>query len=445
MKHLENILIKKLFLIISMMMCFLVLFFSFGTNVSARWGFFTTNIYEFKQNITNMEKEDIVVVVVDSGFDTSSSWFQGRVLDKHAAVCNSKECTVSKEYGPDEGDGHGTHVMGIIAQGTHNNVKFIPIKIEQEEIDGVKIRSARAPVWSYIAQLKLKGVNIKVVNYSMGRNMEKELAKGVTPEVCDIKVVNFFTKSIDLLYDMGVSVILAAGNENVDVSLNCIANATKAITVSAIDIDKNIFKTEYGAGSNFGEEIDFAAPGVDVNSVVPGGFIQSKSGTSMAAPFVSAQISLLYSVCPNCSISTVEEVLQASAVDLGEEGKDVYYGHGYVDMNRAYEYMENKLKTKQIIFSYHGPGKIMFSNGAKSLKASLFKVKNSDPINVEGGVVISFKPLFLCGIKRLVEYNNLITPLVVPKELMKEHQYVVPVFADNGIIKLDVQFSLFRW
>jgi len=66
---------------------------------------------------------------------------------------------------------------------------------------------------------------------------------------------------------------------------------------------------DYAASfSNYGNNIDFAAPGVDVFSTYLGQGYAFDSGTSMAAPIVTGQVAVYKSFFPN---ATSEQVISA--------------------------------------------------------------------------------------------------------------------------------------
>lgn len=67
------------------------------------------------------------------------------------------------------------------------------------------------------------------------------------------------------------------------------------------------------------------------------------SGTSMATPHASAVAALVWSYFPGCSASQIRSALTNSAQDLGDPGRDVYYGFGLVQAESAYYYAYNNL------------------------------------------------------------------------------------------------------
>lgn len=69
--------------------------------------------------------------------------------------------------------------------------------------------------------------------------------------------------------------------------------------------------------SNYGQRmVDLFAPGVDINSTVPGGGVEENSGTSMAAPVVSGVAALLLSYFPSLTPEQVKGIIIETARPL---------------------------------------------------------------------------------------------------------------------------------
>ena len=126
----------------------------------------------------------------------------------------------------------------------------------------------------------------------------------------------------------GALVVGIAGNEGKDVSY--LGRWKEMLTVGAID--RNLNPAYF---SNRGPSLDFAAPGVRVVSLRPGGRTSSGSGTSFAAPHVSGTAALLLSLKPDLSPKRLRELLADTAQDLGRKGQDDRTGYGLVDADRA--------------------------------------------------------------------------------------------------------------
>ena len=89
--------------------------------------------------------------------------------------------------------------------------------------------------------------------------------------------------------------------------------------------------------SNYGDYIDVAAPGDSIASTYPGSQYAALSGTSMASPHVAALAGLIRSINPSLSNEQVYDIMRRSSLDLGDEGKDKYFGYGQIDIVRALE------------------------------------------------------------------------------------------------------------
>lgn len=76
---------------------------------------------------------------------------------------------------------------------------------------------------------------------------------------------------------------------------------------------------------------EISAPGVNINSSVPGGgYNNTFSGTSMAGPHVAGVVALMREACPDCDHITIKDAIMNTALDQGVAGQDNTYGHGVI-------------------------------------------------------------------------------------------------------------------
>jgi subtilisin family serine protease len=129
-------------------------------------------------------------------------------------------------------------------------------------------------------------------------------------------------------HEKGVLIVTAAGNENgID---DWQDYSDYVLEVSSVELDENL--AEY---SNFGPGIKLSAPGSNVYSTKIEGIYGIKTGTSQAAPMVSGCAALLLSVDASLSNADLEQILRHGASDLGDEGRDDFFGNGLLDCNQA--------------------------------------------------------------------------------------------------------------
>jgi subtilisin family serine protease len=76
------------------------------------------------------------------------------------------------------------------------------------------------------------------------------------------------------------------------------------------------------------------APGVDIPSAGPGGGLQTRSGTSMAAAYVAGVAALLWQANPRATVDEVEKALLTTCDPLSE-ATGCRYGRGLINPARA--------------------------------------------------------------------------------------------------------------
>ena len=123
----------------------------------------------------------------------------------------------------------------------------------------------------------------------------------------------------------GIALVAAAGNGGPGAEPAYPAAWPEVVAVTAVDGEGRAYRQ-----ANRGPYITLAAPGVNLWTAasVSGGRL--RSGTSYAAPFVTATLAVERMRNPGLSVEDVVAGVVACAADLGEAGFDPVYGHGLV-------------------------------------------------------------------------------------------------------------------
>jgi subtilisin len=220
-------------------------------------------------------------------------------------TATSKDCTNSSS-GYDDRQGHGTHVAGTVAAldnsigvvGVAPSATLSAVKVLNDSGSGSEITILCG--LDHLLELRAQGTPVHVANLSLSGTLSWS---GLS---CGSSVESALFNAFCEVVASGTTVVVAAGNDGWDASRSFPASHPSVITVSALE-DRNgeanlpsctgrgPFRTcddVFASFSNHGPLIDVMAPGVAIQSTVPGGY-GSKSGTSMAAPHVAGVAALL--------------------------------------------------------------------------------------------------------------------------------------------------------
>ena len=235
------------------------------------------------------------------------------------ANSNEKYYGNSDITGPDAE--HGTHVGGIIAairnngigiNGVADNAKLMGIRSipDGDERDKDVSNSIRYAVDN----------GAKIINMSFGKSY-----------AWDKKVVD---EAVKYAMDKGVLLVHAAGNEAVNTDKT--DNFPNRQFVDSLGINMGIADAwiEVGASgwkndetllasfSNYGKKsVDVFAPGVKINSTLPGSKYKENDGTSMASPVVAGLAALIWSYYPNLTAVQVKDVIMKSVTKVDTKVK----------------------------------------------------------------------------------------------------------------------------
>jgi hypothetical protein len=260
--------------------------------------------------------------------------------------------------GPEDEDGHGTHVIGIITGAGINEITndygFASPNSAKGVADGAGILSGKVCGMMGCFESDIsKGIEWAVSNGADIISMS--LGGGNYGGHCDS---DSLAAKANWAVDQGVVVVASSGNDDAGVSSP--ACGSKVISVGSV-YQRNIGRQEYDncvdettypdlrtCFSNYGTALDLMAPGAAVlssYSCYAAGDCTSYWyawywGTSQACPHVSGAAALLLEKDSTLTPAQVKDTLENTARDLGTSGYDVYYGWGLVDPYAAIESLQ---------------------------------------------------------------------------------------------------------
>lgn len=250
----------------------------------------------------------VTIAILDTGVDLLHPDLSGKLASGYDFA--------NDDSNPQDDHGHGTHVAGIAAARTNNgtgvaglswDAKIMPVKVLNDRGSGE---------YEDVANGIIYAVNngAGIINLSLGGSAYSSVLKD----------------AVKYAHDLGCVIAAAAGNNNSSVSYP--ARYPEVIAVAATDSND-----QRASFSNYGPEIDIAAPGVNIRSTHWWGSSTYGwlSGTSQASPHVAGLAALVWSVNPGLNNTQVESIIKQTADDLGAAGRDNYYGFGRINARRA--------------------------------------------------------------------------------------------------------------
>jgi len=210
---------------------------------------------------------------------------------------------------PEDIDGHGTAVAGIVgavgnngqgAVGASWGVKLLPIRAGDTS---ALTTSAINESLAYVASLKEDGVNIVATNNSYGSSMSSSTTFN--------EILNH--------RDLGILFVAAAGNDGSDIDNNANPpqfpaghDLSNIISVASSGQDDSL-----SASSNYGAvSVDLSAPGNRIYTTVTGGAYGYLSGTSAASPMVAGAVALTAKANPGLGFSEIKQQVLDTGVSV---------------------------------------------------------------------------------------------------------------------------------
>lgn len=252
-----------------------------------------------------------IVAVIDSG------------VALHEDFCGNVLYSLGKDFKeklpyPEDKNGHGTHVTGILAACSGNGIGVAGV-IGSAPIDILPLKVLDANGYGGDFEIS-KAVNsaiehgVDLINLSIaGRGQTVVLGEAVRKALND-----------------NIPIVAAAGNWNINTDEVYPASYPGVITVAGVTEGLEKVST-----SNYGWEVDVSGPGQNIISTYLDNEYFSLNGTSMATPYVTGTLAMLKLLYPDVDLVGMRNHLFEASDDLLAEGFDPESGYGMVNMSKV--------------------------------------------------------------------------------------------------------------
>jgi len=287
-------------------------------------------------------KEWKKVCVIDTGYENSHEDLPHLTADAGFSAYDDQEWDQDL-------DGHGTHCAGTIGaigknnvgvnsvMNTYNNSGFSNFIIAtglQNSGSGTT-----AGIVAAIDECMAKGAN--VVSMSFGSFNYQQSIKD----------------AVESLWKNNILMVAAAGNAG-NGTRSFPASYDHVISVAAVDQNNTIANF-----SQYNDQVEISAPGVEVISTYKGNTYKYMSGTSMAAPHVAAVAALVWTHFPTFNNAHIRYVLAETADKY--DSCNINYGHGLVNAKAAYDFLKLNNDRTSVMWEHYVGDNGYFINEAR--------------------------------------------------------------------------------
>lgn len=273
---------------------------------------------------------------------------------------------------------HGIHVAGIIVDdemGIAPNAKIIPIQlsylrekfvesilhlydpsidINSQNLGGIEMFSDYISTTILSACPKPTVINLSLEFGSLFTPQQQEIFESrMFKQLCQnnivVKAAGNNGNSIPDFYRT-----LVQEDESIRNHLFVVSNGTRdKISFCSYPRPLNPSSCYFGDGNTEEDplwQIGLCAPGTYILSTIPETGIEQfafETGTSMAAPMVTAAIAKLMSDYPTLTLSEIAQIIRQSANKEAPYSEQKYFGQGHLDLRKAYEVAQIKMDQKR--------------------------------------------------------------------------------------------------
>jgi subtilisin family serine protease len=248
--------------------------------------------------------------------------------------CSFNEDCTKEDNDPNDVNGHGTHVAGIIAAVGNNGIGTSGIAPE------AKIMPLKAGFSTGSSAFLQTDDIIQAITYAIDND-------------ADVINMSFAGYGLNVLSSLltqannqGIICVAAAGNNSSNTPIYPAAiSSVIAVGATADGVSKASF-------SNYGNWVDITAPGSWILSTVPNNGYDHKSGTSMASPIVAGVAALLKAKNPGSSSSAIKKLLFDNTTKTTfyiEQGGTEYLGGVSAEIIFPFEIVNSSVPSSAIL------------------------------------------------------------------------------------------------
>jgi subtilisin family serine protease len=258
------------------------------------------------------------VAIVDTGIDLDHTDLVDRV---NTALSNTFVSKGKTTVNGEDDHGHGSHVAGTVAAsangagviGVAPGASLVALKVLNKRGLGssADIIAALDFITAHNNAAASYADMIHIANLSLGGNGSDSDSA--------------YRRAFEATVASGCFVVVAAGNETDDAANHVPAAYDAVFTISAMNPANDVF----ASFSNYGADVDMAAPGVSTLSTYLNNQYATFSGTSMASPHVAGAAALyvgqnLVTLTKTSAVNTIRNTLLGSgeAIIMAGDTKD---------------------------------------------------------------------------------------------------------------------------
>lgn len=264
--------------------------------------------------------KQIRVSIIDTGIDTSQSFLDDVSINSYSINFDNNESSSLS---------HGTKIASIICD--RRIINYVNRNI--------------------LEKLIINDIDIGEENDLLIDNLQKGIEKAIDiqSDIINISVGTYIDdpglrESINNAINEGIIIICSAGDDSTEQYLYP-ASYKNVISVSGVDANKRFL-----VYNNRNDRITVCAPAENIELSYTS---EKISGSSVAAALVTNMAIILKYEYNEIEQNNFLRILEKTSVDIGQKGKDKYYGFGFINMSNAIDFMESKeIKGGELSYEY---------------------------------------------------------------------------------------------